>query len=136
MQALMPDSGNPFQFSWQEYAIWGTLVTVFLVLTYTKRLPSMEAFKSFVDAINSAGGHILLLALFSIYFFKVSMQYIYHVLNLPDDVVSKQNAIIMVGIGFVTGTAFGGSWAALLKTMTGAKANGTTPNEVKPPDTK
>lgn len=136
MLAILTTIENPFLFSWQEYAIWGTLIAVWMFMVYTKRLPSIETFKSFVDAINSAGGHILLLALFSIYFFKVSMQYIYHVLNLPDDVVSKQNAIIMVGIGFVTGTAFGGSWAALLKTMTGAKANGTTPNEVKPPDTK
>jgi len=122
---------NPFAFSWTQVLIWGVIVLTFVALLVARRLPQMRSFKDFLDAINSAGGHIFLLALFSFYFFKTAMQLFYHTLNLPEDFVSKHEALIAQGYQFVTGMAFGGAWAALLKTMTGAKANGTaTPDKL------
>lgn len=131
--ALIQNSGNPFQFSWGQYAVWGTLLGVYLILVFTKKMPAMNSFKNFVDTVNSAGGHILLLAIFSIYFFKVAMQFFYNALNLPDEIITKRDAILMTGIAFVTGTAFGGAWGALLKTMTGAKADGMPTPPTAPP---
>lgn len=125
---------NPFAFSWTQVAIWGGLTLAFIVLLVWNKLPQMRSFKDFLDAINSAGGHIFLLALFSFYFFKTAMQLFYHTLNLPEDFVSKHEALIAQGYQFVTGMAFGGAWAALLKTMTGAKANGAPASETPVPD--
>jgi hypothetical protein len=124
----MPHTGEEwFRFSWPEYAVLAVFVGVYLLLVFRNKLPGMRAFKDFADTINTAGGHIILLGLFSLYFFKAAMQFFYHVMGLPDDKVTKANAIIMTGIAFLTGTAFGGAWAALLKTMTGGKANGPAP---------
>lgn len=116
-----------FQTSWQEYAVLALFIGVYLLLVFRNRMPSMGVFKEFVDAINTAGGHIVLLAIFSFYFFRTAMRFFFHVLGLPDEVVTKQNAVIMTGIAFLTGTAFGGAWGALIKTMSGGKANGVTP---------
>jgi hypothetical protein len=116
-----------FTFNWVDYAIFALTVATYLILVFRNKLPGMPAFKDFTDTINTAGGHILILTLFSLYFFRTTMRFFLHVLGLPDVVVTKQNAVIMTGIAFLTGTAFGGAWSALLKTMTGGRANGTPP---------
>lgn len=123
---------NPFAFSWTQVLLWGGAVLIFVLLLVWDKLPRMHSFKEFLDAINSAGGHIFLLAVFSLYFFKAAMQLFYHTLNLPVDFVSKHEALIAQGYQFVTGMAFGGAWAALLKTMTGAKANGAPASSAAP----
>jgi len=126
----IPHSGEEwFQIGWQQYAFLGTILLVYLVLVFTRRLPTMDSFQKFTDTINSAGGHIIILSLFSGWFFLTAMRFFLHVLGLPDETVTKHDAIIMTGVGFLTGTAFGGAWGALIKTMSGGKANGT-PNPV------
>jgi hypothetical protein len=92
-------------------------------LISTKRLPALASIKGFVDTVNSPGGHILILSLFSIYFFKVAVQLFYQIMFLPDETISKHDAIITAGITFVTGTAFGAAWSALLTSMTGKGGN-------------
>lgn len=138
------DSGLPkhmhtgeewFVFGWREYGILAALLITYLLLVFTKNLPTMASFKDFTDTINTAGGHIVLLSLFSGWFFVTAMRFFLHVLGLPDDVITKHDAIIMTGVGFLTGTAFGGAWGALIKTMSGGKANGTTPPPTNGPDT-
>ena len=121
-----------FQIGWQGYAVLGTLLFVYLVLVFTRRLPSMASFKDFADTINSAGGHIIILSLFSGWFFVSAMRFFFHVLGLPDEVITKHDAIIMTGVGFLTGTAFGGAWGALIKTMSGGKANGSGDSSAAP----
>jgi hypothetical protein len=113
-----------FRFTWMEYTFLIVIVAVYLLLVFRNKLPGMGAFKDFTDTINTAGGHILILTLFSLYFFKAAMQFFYHVMSLPEATVTKSNAVIMTGIAFLTGNAFGGAFASLLKTMTGGKANG------------
>lgn len=117
-----------FQIGWQQYAFLGALILLYLVLVFTKNLPSMKSFQEFADTINSAGGHIIILSIFSGWFFMTAMRFFFHVLALPDEMITKHDAIIMTGVGFLTGTAFGGAWGALIKTMSGGKANGSNGN--------
>lgn len=116
-----------FQFGWPQYIFFGAALVVYLVLVFGNKLPSMKSFQEFTDTINSAGGHIIILSIFSGWFFLTAMRFFFHVLGLPDEMVTKHEAIIMTGVGFLTGTAFGGAWGALIKTMSGGKANGGTP---------
>jgi hypothetical protein len=121
---LMHTGEEWFQLGWQQYAVFGILVAVYLVLTFANKLPAMDAFKNFLDAINSAGGHIFILSIFTLLSIKVSMQFIYHTMGLPGDVVTKNQAVIGQGISYVTGVLTGSFLGALLKTMSGGKANG------------
>jgi hypothetical protein len=123
-----------FTFGWPHALILGLLTLIYLLLTFANKLPSMASFKDFTDTINSAGGHIIILTLFSAWFFVASMRLIFHIMAMPEELITKQNAIIMAGVGFVTGTAFGGAWGALLKTMSGVKANGVYPPPAAPND--
>jgi hypothetical protein len=116
-----------FQIGWQQYVFFGSLLLVYLILVFSKNLPPMKSFQEFADTINSAGGHIIILSAFSGWFFLTAMRFFFHVLGLPDEVITKNNAVIMTAIAFLTGTAFGGAWGALIKTMSGGKANGGGP---------
>ena len=117
-----------FRIGWQEYSVFALLLAIYLVLVFANRLPTMTVFKEFADTINTAGGHILILGLFSLYFFRTAMRFFFYVLSLPIETLTKHDAIIMTGVGFLTGTAFGGAWGALIKTMSGGKAvNGAAP---------
>lgn len=116
-----------FGLGWPHLAVTILIFLTYLLLVFTNRLPTMQSVKDLADTVNTAGGHLILLALFSWYFFGVAMQFIYHVLAMPEEIITKQNAVVMMSIAFVTGTAFGGAWGALLKTMSGGKANGLLP---------
>jgi hypothetical protein len=121
-----------FQFGWPAFGLFVLLLAVYLFLVLTNKMPTMSSFKDFADTINSAGGHIIILSIFSGWFFTTAMRFFFHVLGLPDEVITKHDAIIMTGVGFLTGTAFGGAWGALIKTMSGGKANGTGTTEAAP----
>jgi hypothetical protein len=116
-----------FTIGWPEYGLLVICVVCFTVLALRRALPSMAAFKDFADVINSAGGNILLLSLFTGWSVKIAMQFFYHLLALPDDRLSKADAIVTAGIAFVTGTMFGTFAGALIKTLSGGKANGNPP---------
>lgn len=126
LQSVIPKTTGEewFQIQWPQYAILGAVLLTYLLLAYTNKLPSMQAFKDFADVINSAGGNIILLALFTAWSIKIAMQFFYHILALSSETISKQDAIVTAGIAFVTGTLVGTFAGALIKTMTGAKANG------------
>ena len=121
---LVADPQQWFHIGATEYVVLGVMLLVYLVLVFSGKMPSMKSFQEFADTINSAGGHIIILSLFSVWFFATAMRFFFHVLSLPDETITKHDAIIMTGVGFVTGTAFGGAWGALIKTMSGGKANG------------
>jgi hypothetical protein len=113
-----------FTVGWPEYTVLAVCVVSYVALAFNNRLPSMQAFKDFADVINSAGGNILLLSIFTAWSIKIAMQFFYHLLGLPDDRLSKADAIVTAGIAFVTGTLVGTFAGALIKTLTGGKANG------------
>lgn len=114
-----------FQITWQGYVLLGLFIAAVVLLAVTRRLPPMSSFKDFADVVNSAGGNIILLALFTAWSVKIAMQFFYHVLALPVDHLTKADAIVTAGIAFVTGTLVGTFAGALIKTLTGGKANGT-----------
>ncbi len=116
-----------FQIGWPQYAILGVVLAVYLLLVFKNKLPTMASFKDFADTINSAGGHIIILSIFSGWFFISAMRFFFHSLSLPDEVITKHDALVMNAVSFLTGSAFGGAWGALIKTMSGGKANGTAP---------
>lgn len=120
----MSHSGEEwFTFAWPDYAVLAVFIIIYLALVFGNRLPTMKSFKEFLDAINSAGGHIFLLAALSVYSIKIAMQFFYHILALPEAMFTKQESIITAGITFVQGTLVGTFLGALIKTMSGGKAN-------------
>jgi hypothetical protein len=122
---MMQHTGEEwFQLQWPQYAILAAVLATYLLLSFTNKLPSMQAFKDFADVINSAGGNIILLSLFTAWSIKIAMQFFYHILALTSETISKQDAIVTTGIAFVTGTLVGTFAGALIKTLTGGKANG------------
>lgn len=116
-----------FSLGWQHYLVLAVLLLVYLFLVFANKLPKMSSFKDFVDVINTSGGHIVLLALFTWWSIKIAMQFFYHTMGLPGDSVPKHDALVSQGIQFVTGTLVGSFLGALLKTMSGGKANGVVP---------
>lgn len=116
-----------FLWHWPQYALIGAVLVSYMLLAWRDKLPRMGAFKDFLDAVNSGGGHIFLLTILSVWSIKIAMQFFYHLLALPQEQVDKDSAIVTAGITFVQGTLVGMFVSALLKTMSGGKANGTPP---------
>lgn len=124
-----------FVWGWPQYTLIAALLSSYLVLSFANRLPSMHAFKDFADTIDSAGGNIILLTLLTVWSIKIAMQFFYHLLALPADQFDKANSIITAGITYVQGGLSGVFIGALVKTLTGGKANtsgGTTPGNGTP----
>lgn len=113
--------------TWQHWLALTILLAAYLILSFANKLPRMGAFKDFLDAVNSAGGHIFFLLLLTIWSIKIAMQFFYHMIALPPEAFDKQQALITAGITFVQGTLAGTFIGALLKTMSGGKANGVAP---------
>ena len=110
-------------------------------------MPSPEVLRQYVAMFNDRGGNIAILTIFSLIFFQSAMAFIYHIIalaDIPGDTVSKSQAVVTAGLGFVTGGAFNGAFGALLKTMNpqsersttradGTSTNGTAPGNGAPP---
>jgi hypothetical protein len=97
------------------------LLTVFVfVLAYTRRLPPIWDIKLMLSTVNDKGGQILLLVSLSCWFFSVAMKMFYFAIQkVADKSLTPDNAVLLMGLTFVTGTAFGGSFGAFLKTLDG-----------------
>jgi hypothetical protein len=123
--------------SHDEATFWALLCALLLLLL-SRRLPAMESFERLVHLMDSRGGNIALLALLTWMFFLSGMRLIYRLLDMVSNkMLTPENAIAQVGLVFVTGTAFGGAFGALLKTLTGTASNGRssdpTPAPAAPP---
>jgi hypothetical protein len=117
---------------------FGGVAFILLLLIFSDRIPSINIIRQFVEIINTRGGNILLLAFFSWIFFRSAMLFIYHILALAQvdgNTVDKSQAVVTAGLGFVTGSAFGGAWGALLKTMSPTVTVGDNGQENPPPPT-
>jgi hypothetical protein len=121
----MTNTDNFLTWNWQQYAVIFLLMLCYMVLAFRNKLPPMSAFKDFLDSINSAGGHIFILLVLSVWSVRIEMQYIYYVIGLPDMAFDKHSSVIMVGLSAVQAGLAGTFIGALLKTMSGGKANGT-----------
>lgn len=118
----------------EQVQVW--LPILFFVILYTvmkwnDKLPSTEAIQEFTATLNSRGGNILILTAGSIYFFRHAIYLFYKLLDLVQGgQLTPDNAYALMSLQFVTSTAFGGAFGALLKTMTGesSKARSTDSN--------
>lgn len=120
-----------FTWAWPQYALIAAILACYMILSFRNKLPGMQAFKDFLDAVNSGGGHIFLLTILSVWSIRIAMQFFYHLLGLPQEQIDKDSAIVTAGITFVQGTLVGMFVSALLKTMSGGKANGSAPVSVE-----
>src|SRR5260370_40580904 len=116
-----------FIWSWPQYTLIAAVILSYLVLSFAGRLPSMSSFKEFADIINSAGGNILLLTLLTVWSIKIAMQFFYHLLGLDPAQFDKSSSIITAGITFLQGRISGMFIDALLKTLSGGKAENGPP---------
>jgi len=90
---------------------------------------NVEKVAALVELANTKGGIILLLWFTSMAFFLAGMRLIYWSVNMMiDGKISADNALVVACFSWVSGSAFGGTIGAMIKTMTGetvvAKSNG------------
>lgn len=111
-----------FTWAWPQYAILASLLVCYMILSFRDKLPPMSAFKEFLDSVNSSGGHIFILLILTVWSIRIAMQFFYHLMGLEQTVIAKDSAITTAGITFVQGTLAGTFIGALLKTMSGGKA--------------
>lgn len=100
-----------------------TLALVFAIITglfLLRRLPSADSIQTLITMLNTKGGNILILSVMAMVFFRSFMHLVYVVLQqIQAQTLREDNAIALMGLQFVSTTAFGGALGALLKTMTG-----------------
>lgn len=105
---------------YQYLFIFYSLFAVFLVLLALRRLPTVASIQALATMLNTRGGNILVLVLFSWFFFVQAMRLMYQLVwMVQTHKLTADNAFAQVGLQFVTSSAFGGAFGALLKTMTG-----------------
>lgn len=91
------------------------------------KLPSTDSIQALATISATKGGNIIILLVMSLAFFYSGLRLIYYCLGQSiDGKVATDNAVMMLAITFVTGTAFGATLGALLKTMTGENVKGDT----------
>lgn len=96
------------------------LILLLLLMQWKNKLPSSDSVNKFFGALDSRGGNILILGSFSFYFFRHAIYLFYNLFSLERGGYIKQDdAFALMSLQFVTATAFGGAFGAMLKTMTG-----------------
>jgi len=100
------------------YLLFIVLVYVFLALK--NKLPSVESVRKIISALDDRGGNIVVLALFSGWFFIAGLHAFYFAIGLiSQNKIDAKDAILMMMVTWLTGSAFGGSFGAMLKTLNG-----------------
>jgi Na+/phosphate symporter len=96
---------------------WAT----FVVMQWYGKLPKIQSIHDLVDLMNSRGGNLLILTIMVGGFFHAAMVLYFHVMSLYErKLITPDNALVSIGWSFVTGTAFGGAFGALLNAMSGS----------------
>lgn len=112
-----------------ELNIWTYvgMVIIFLLFLfqYVEKLPQIGSVRKFLELVGSRSGEIIILSLFTMWFFAHSMKLFYYTLDqVQRGTLQENNAYALMGLQFITSTAFGGAFGALLKTMSGEVVNG------------
>lgn len=95
-------------------------VLVYALLAYRRVLPSIGAVQDLANVVNTKGGNILVLFVLTLIFFFTGIGLIYWSLNrMLEGKLSADNAVLMMGLSWILGTAFGGSFSSMLKVMSG-----------------
>ena len=103
----------------------GLVAFMALLLRYK---PTVDSIHTLVEMANSKGGIILILWITSMGFFMAGVRMVYWAVGEQiDGKLTVDNALIVACFSFITGSAFGGSFGAMIKTMTGETVQpGTT----------
>lgn len=113
---------------WFLYSLLFVMAVIFGVMWWFGKLPSIAMIHGLAEIANTKGGIILLLYVMCFSFFYSGMRYVYWVMaKSQDGKLTVSDGLIMAGFAFVTGSAFGGAQAAMLKTMTGDSTVSTPP---------
>jgi hypothetical protein len=106
-----------------------------VVLALANKLPTVQGFSEFVHILNTPGGLILVLGVMTMVFFEAAIRMFYHCIYLvTQGKLDEKSAVLMMGIQFVTGAAFGGAAGVLYKTMDGSSKSSPPPADTpKPP---
>lgn len=106
------------------------VIVAYGILAKAKLLPSVDALQEFASMLNSKGGNILVLAGLSLLFFETAVHMTYWCLDrMNEGKLTVDNAVMMMGLTFITGSCFGGAFSSMLKVMSGENPtphNGTT----------
>ena len=98
---------------------------IIVALYLLGRLPGIDQFKQFASIADTHGGNIAILTCMSVFFFAVGIGFSYYVVDLLEDkTITPDNTMIMLLIQWITGTAFGGTMGALIKTLNSERRNG------------
>jgi len=115
MNTLALVSSLPF-----HYGLLGMVILAFTLLALNGKLPSNSSIQEFATIINSKGGNILWLGFFSLIFFSSAIGLFYWSMNrIIEGKLKPEDAVLMMALQFVTGSAFGGAFASMLKVMSG-----------------
>lgn len=102
------------------------LLFIFISLLWFKKLPSTEGWREFLHSLDSKGGNVLILVLFSLYSATQSIKLLWHLIYLVQKGQLKgDEGVTQVAVAFVTTNLASGFIGALIKTLTGS-------NELEP----
>ena len=107
-----------------HYLVWG-FVFLFILIVATMqwfgKLPSIRSVEDLAQVLNSRGGNILVLAIFSFIFFITAIRFTYWVIGHSiDGKLTVENSVAMAAFTWITGSAFGGAFTSMVKAMTGS----------------
>lgn len=102
--------------------IYAALVVIgYIYLARIGRLPAVESIRKFTSMLDDKGGNILVLGLFSCWFFVVTVKLFYHAITMiSNGQIKADDAILLMALNTVSSSAFGTCFGALLKTLSGA----------------
>lgn len=91
-----------------------------VVMQWYRKLPSVDSIQELASVVNSRGGNIMVLGIFSFVFFMSALRFTYWFMEkATTGKISAQDTLGLAAFTWVTGTAFGGAFTSMVKAMTG-----------------
>lgn len=110
-----------------------SVVAAWLVLLWANKLPHVKGIKYLLSALNDAGGHIFVLLILTLVTFYASLHLFYHAIDLiVNKRIAEENGVMMMGLTWASGQAFGLFAGALLKTMIPSTQRASMPGREEP----
>src|SRR5882757_1234764 len=115
-----------------------SIVVGAFALLWNDKMPSITSMMRLLAALNTKGGNLLMLSVFTSLFAIISIRTYLYIIDLSvNGKLNQDNTFALQAIAWVTGGLTTGFMGALLKTMTGDEAaNGRRATDDKPEDDK